>query len=33
MYDAYNAEYEELQELLKEAAIDEINWLFAEAFL
>ncbi len=32
MYDAYNAEHEDLLEVLKEIAIDEINWCFAEAF-
>lgn len=32
MYDYMNSDYEELNELLNEVAVDEINWLFAEAF-
>ena len=32
MYDTYNTEYEEFLELLQEVVVDEINWLFAEAF-
>lgn len=32
MYDYMDSEYEELQSLLKELIVDEINWLFIEAF-
>lgn len=32
MYDYMDSDYEELQSLLKELIVDEINWLFIEAF-
>lgn len=32
MYDYMDSDYEELQNLLKELIVDEINWLFIEAF-
>lgn len=32
MYDAFNTYYEDILALQEELLIDEINWLFAEAF-